>query len=107
MMKSRLMPLALTLGLALLLSACAAGINESVDLIRPGTDVLAGFWRGLWHGFIAPITFIISLFTEKVNIYEVYNSGGWYDFGFVLGSGILFGGGFFGGRRATRRSSYD
>jgi hypothetical protein len=26
-------------------------------------------------------------------MYAKNNNGGWYDFGFVLGSGILFGGG--------------
>ena len=103
MTRSRLVPLAGTLFLVLLLGACAAGMNPNVDIINPENDVLAGFWRGLWHGIIAPITFIISLFTENVNIYEVYNSGGWYDFGFVLGSGILFGGGFFGIFRSGRR----
>jgi hypothetical protein len=36
-------------------------------------------------------------------MYEVYNNGGWYDFGFVLGSGILFGGGFFGIFRSRRK----
>ena len=65
--------------------------------VTPG---LAGFWQGLWHGVIAPVTFFISLFTDRVNIYEVVNSGNWYDFGFVLGAGILFG-----GSRAGRRSS--
>ena len=105
MTNSRLVSLGTTIGLVLLLAACAAGINDNVDIVRPGNDVLAGFWRGLWHGIIAPITFIISLFTESVNIYEVYNSGGWYDFGFVIGSGILFGGGMFGARRA--KSSWD
>lgn len=54
---------------------------------------MAGFWLGLWHGIIAPVTFLISLFTDNVNIYEVHNNGNWYDFGFVLGAGILFGGG--------------
>lgn len=99
MIKSRWVPLAVTLGVVLLLSACAAGVNPAVDVVNPENDVLAGFWRGLWHGIIAPITFVISLFTEKVNIYEVYNTGGWYDFGFVLGAGILFGGGFMGAFR--------
>lgn len=99
MTKSRWVPLAVTLGVVLLLSACAAGVNPYVDVVNPENDVLAGFWRGLWHGIIAPITFVISLFTENVNIYEVYNSGGWYDFGFVLGAGILFGGGFMGAFR--------
>jgi hypothetical protein len=28
---------------------------------------------------------MISLFTDSVAIYEVNNSGGWYNFGFVIG----------------------
>lgn len=42
---------------------------------------------------ISPIAFLISLFVDTVHMYEVHNNGGWYNFGFVLGSGILFGGG--------------
>jgi len=52
----------------------------------------AGFWSGLWHGLISPITFIISLFTKSVGIYELNNTGGWYNFGFILGIAISFGG---------------
>jgi hypothetical protein len=82
----------------LVLAACAPGANPDVGLAAPDGDV-AGFWLGLWHGIIAPITFVISLFTDNVNLYEVHNNGNWYDFGFVLGAGILFGGGFGGTRR--------
>ena len=46
----------------------------------------AGFWVGYWHGMIAPIAFVISLFNAKVGIYETHNNGKWYDFGFVLGA---------------------
>jgi len=49
--------------------------------------VPAGFWAGLWHGIIAPLIFIIGLFSDKVKIYEIHNSGRWYDFGFMLGIG--------------------
>lgn len=87
--------LRLAIGLVLLLlvlGACAAGVNPAVDTPAPDGDV-AGFWMGLWHGIIIPVTFIISLFTENVSIYEVHNSGGWYDFGFVLGAGVFLGGG--------------
>lgn len=84
--------------LLVLLGACAAGVNPEVGAAPEGGDV-AGFWLGLWHGIIAPITFIISLFADDVNIYEVHNNGNWYDFGFVIGAGILFGGGFLGGKR--------
>ena len=83
---------------ALLLAACAPGANPAMDVAGPNGDT-AGFFLGLWQGFISPITFIISLFTDSVNIYEVHNNGNWYDFGFVLGAGILFGGGFAGARR--------
>lgn len=84
--------------LMLVLASCAPGANPEVGSAPEGSSV-AGFWLGLWHGFIAPITFLVSLFTENVNLYEVHNSGNWYDFGFVLGAGILFGGGFGGARR--------
>lgn len=83
--------------LMLVLSACAAGVNPEVGVAPEGGDV-AGFWMGLWHGIIAPVTFAISLFTDNVNLYEVHNNGNWYDFGFVLGAGILFGGGGVAGR---------
>ena len=85
--------------LALMLSACAAGPNELVDT---GPDP-AGFWLGLWQGFISPITFLISLFTSEVNIYEVQNNGNWYDFGFMLGVAAAFGGGAGGGSASAGR----
>lgn len=53
----------------------------------------AGFLGGFWHGMIAPITFIISLFNQNVRIYETNNNGRWYDFGFCLGAGIIIGNG--------------
>ena len=53
-----------------LLTACAAGPNPELD--RPGP---AGFWLGLWQGFIVPVTFVISLFTDDVSIYEVGTPG--------------------------------
>ena len=85
----------------LLLVACA-GPNELINIESPEGSV-AGFWSGWWHGFISPIAFIISLFNEDVSIYEVHNTGGWYDFGFVLGAGILFGGSSGTVKRKRRR----
>ena len=83
-------------------TACAAGANEMEGSENPEGDV-AGFWRGLWHGIIAPVTFIISLFNQNVGVYEVHNNGTWYDFGFMLGVCIIFGGGGGTGARARRR----
>ena len=45
----------------------------------------AAFWAGLWHGIIAPLIFLIGLFSDKVKIYETKNNGRWYDFGFLIG----------------------
>lgn len=84
---------------ALLLVACAAGPNTAAGA-GPGA---AGFWLGLWQGLISPITFLISLFTDKVSIYEVHNDGAWYDFGFLLGVATAFSGPARAGA-ATRRA---
>jgi hypothetical protein len=54
----------------------------------------AGFWVGYWHGLIAPITLIVSLFNADVRVYETNNSGAWYDVGFVLGLAGSVGNGF-------------
>lgn len=81
-----------------LLSACAAGPNEAASSTND-----AGFWFGLWHGLIAPVTFVISLFSDTVGVYEVDNRGGWYDFGFLLGASMVLGGGGAGGSRSRRR----
>lgn len=92
----RLLPL-LVLSI-LVLSACAAGANPEVGLPAVDGDV-SGFWMGLWHGLIAPITFVISLFTDTVNVYDVHNNGNWYDFGFVFGLSMAFGGSCRGAKR--------
>lgn len=83
---------------ALALSACAPGANDLENVPAEGGGV-AGFWLGLWHGIISPITFFISLFRPDVSIYEVHNNGAWYNFGFVIGAGILLGGSSRAGRR--------
>ena len=55
-------------------------------------------------GFIVLFTFIISLFNDNVAVYDVHNSGGWYNFGFLLGVMFFFGGSGGGaGRRRRRR----
>ncbi len=84
-------------GMMLLLAACAAGANPEVGMVDVEGDV-AGFWVGLWHGAIAPITFVISLFSDTVNVYDVHNNGNWYDFGFMFGI-MAIAGGSHGARR--------
>lgn len=84
--------LALVVVAGVLLAACAAGVNPQVDVPDEGGRV-AGFFMGLWHGIIMPIAFIISLFTDRVSVYDVNNTGGWYDFGYLLGLYVSLGGG--------------
>jgi len=81
--------------------SCAPGPNE-LEKTPNEEGKIAGFWKGLWHGFIAPITFIISIFTKNVRFYEVHNSGGWYNFGFVLGAGLFLSGGILGTRKKKK-----
>ncbi len=74
----------------ILLTGCTAGPN-SYRGIPDGEGNTAGFLLGVWHGAISFITFIISLFNDKVSVYEVHNNGGWYNLGFILGITIAYG----------------
>lgn len=52
----------------------------------------------MWHGLIIVFSFFGSIFSDDIAIYAIYNNGGWYDFGFVLGvGGISLGSGVFNG----------
>ena len=75
----------------ILLSGCA---------MRPmGEAGSPGFWFGLLHGLIAPISFVVSLFSHSVRMYAWPNVGRWYDFGFLVGLGV-WGGGAAGSSRS-------
>ena len=69
----------------MLLPGCA----DSVSFTAASTISPVGFWHGLWHGLILPFAWIVSLFNSDVAVYAIYNNGGWYDFGFVIGVGGL------------------
>ena len=100
-MSRRAVRAAAMIAAVLVLAACAAGANAVALADRPDA---AGFWLGLWQGLISPITFLISLFNDEVNIYEVNNNGNWYDFGFMLGVAIVFSGPAGSGRAVPRRA---
>ena len=87
--------LVILLAVALLMTGCADVTN--IDACR--TSEPYGFWYGLWHGMIALFSFIGSLFDSDIAVYAVNNNGAWYDFGFVLGAGILG----FGSSKATNK----
>ena len=97
----RSIALAAILIATLVLAGCAPGPN-SLEKTADDEGRTAGFFFGLWHGFISPVTFVISVFTRNVRFYEVHNSGTWYNFGFVLGAGLFLSGGILG--RKKKRS---
>lgn len=89
--KNRLFYLFLLVVAMVFIASCA---TQSVEQV---TDP-PGFLKGLLHGFILFFSFIASLFTDY-KIYAFPNSGGWYDFGFLLGVMFFFGGSGAGSRR--------
>ncbi|MEK6873355.1 MAG: hypothetical protein AABW91_00770 [Nanoarchaeota archaeon] len=52
----------------------------------------AGFFTGLIHGVIAPIMLALAIFSDY-SMYEVHNIGWFYDFGFIIGLLLVWGGG--------------
>lgn len=69
----------------LLLSGCA----DQMSFEQAQSAEKVGFLHGLWHGLIIIFSWLGSLIFDDVAIYAIYNNGGWYDFGFVLGVGGL------------------
>lgn len=85
--------LALVIVFTLVLTSCVPG-----DGTYTSSDP-AGFFWGIWHGWISPISLIIGIFDPGIRIYEVNNTGWWYDFGFYMA--IISG---FGGLSFSRRN---
>ena len=83
--------------LSLLLLSCAGCVpgDGSCSVGDP-----AGFFSGIWHGWIAPVSLIWGYFNPSIRIYEVYNTGWWYDFGYYV---AIIGG--FGGFSLIRRQA--
>lgn len=84
----------LSLLVLVLLTGCIPG-----DGTATSTNT-AGFLWGIWHGWLAPLSLIISIFDRNIRIYEVFNSGFWYDFGYYMA--IIAG---FGGLSLARKKS--
>ncbi len=93
------------MGKRILLLSIIAVILLSVTGCVPGDGTYtpekpAGFFWGIWHGWIAPISLILGLFKENLRVYEVVNTGWWYDLGFYIA--IISG---FGGLSLSRKKS--
>jgi hypothetical protein len=88
--------LLLFVGLALV--ACAPSANPLTDQALTDGGAPAGFFLGIWHGFIVVVTFVISLFSNSVGVYEVHNTGWSYNLGYLLGLMMALGGSGAGAR---------
>ena len=78
--------------MALLLRLSALAAAGCAHQPAPNAFEPPGFFMGLLHGFIILFSFIGSLFTD-VRIYSFPNSGGWYDFGYLIGASMFLAGG--------------
>ena len=86
----------------LALTACVPTANPFLgESLAPQPP--AGFLLGVWHGFIVLFTFITSLFTDAVGVYEVHNAGWSYNLGYLIGIMMFFGGGGAGSSRKRRK----
>lgn len=87
--------------IVILISSCAAGNPQFTE------ETPAGFWWGIWHGIISVISLVIHVFNENVAVYEIHNTGGWYDFGFLVGVIAIWGGGSHVNRKSAERKQRD
>ena len=78
--------------IAVILVALLSGCADNVDFFKAAAMEPVGFWYGLWHGMIATIALIWHIFDDSVAVYAIYNTGGWYDFGFLMGVGAFSSG---------------
>ena len=76
----------LTLFLLIAFTACMPNPVESAG------SPPAGFFKGVWHGWIAPISLIVGFFNDTTRVYDPNNTGWWYDFGFYMAVISGFGG---------------
>jgi hypothetical protein len=94
MKQSKIILLGFMVVLCLLFSGCAPGSGNSTS------DNPAGFFTGIWHGWIAPFSLFWGLLINSdIRVYEINNTGWWYDFGFYI---AIIGG--FGGLALVRKT---
>jgi len=78
----------------LTLAALAALLTLTACATRPmGHDGDPALVRGIIDGLLAPISFVLSLFSDTIRMYAYPNVGRWYDIGFLAGLSAWGGGG--------------
>ena len=61
------------------LTGCMARITENHDERPP-----SGFFRGIWHGWIAPISLVLQFVDRDYRMFDPYNNGFAYEIGFYM-----------------------
>lgn len=102
-MKTKLiLILVIVLLLAFVLTGCLPGDGVRTAN-RPGN-----FFTGIWHGWVAPVSLIVGAFNKNISVYEGYNTGWWYDFGYYIAIISGFGSlALFRNRRRRKRNNND
>lgn len=67
-------------------------VDRRLEVVEDYRAEPAGFWRGVIHGAVSPFALLAIAFGNRdIGVYETYNTGNWYNFGFLLGCGALAG----------------
>lgn len=96
--KKQLMLVCLASLLMILLSGCLPGDGSYTDENR------AGFFWGIWHGWLAPVSLIMGIFNNQLRVYETLNTGWWYDLGFYMAIISGFGSLSFFRKKETKKN---
>ena len=76
----------LTVLLLFVFTSCMPNPSHNMDASP------SGFFKGVWHGWIAPLSLIVGFFNDSTRVYDPNNTGWWYDFGFYMAVISGFGG---------------
>lgn len=85
-MKKKILFMTLIVVMLMVLTGCMPGDGSYVDGHQ------ANILSGIWHGWLAPLSLLRAFFNSDIRIYESYNTGWWYDFGYYIAVISGFGG---------------
>lgn len=72
--------------LLFVLTGCMASVTPAFES-NP-----AGFFIGIWHGWLAPLSLVLQIFNPQHSIFEINNTGFGYEIGFYMAVISGFGG---------------
>lgn len=66
------------------------GFAGKKSIWQKNKELKAGFFSGVWHGVIFPVSLGASLLSSNIQLYEENNMGFLYNYGFFLGIYVTF-----------------